>query len=235
MPDHPHSLDREHAHLLPTDVQKSNYAYLFAGLSLLLLVGPGLDQLLPKSTSAIINAACLSGALFLGILSLSSSRIAFWFGLLFAVTVTVAVGIDLFLGQTKLSVPTLIVLMAFLLLSVWHAGRDVVLGGEVDWNRVVGAICIYEMLGLIWAVMYVCIVSVSPDAFAGDALNAAAPFWDFVYYSFVTLTTLGYGDVTPHGAFAKSLTYMEAVVGQLYIAILIASLIGSRRANRKRD
>ena len=128
---------------------------------------------------------------------------------------------------------TLSVLMAFLVLSIWHAGRDVLFGGEVDTNRLIGAMCIYEMIGLIWAVMYAGIASISPEAFAGDGLDAAAPFWDFVYYSFVTLTTLGYGDVTPHSAFAKSLAYMEALVGQLYIAILIASLIGTHLANRK--
>ena len=71
------------------------------------------------------------------------------------------------------------------------------------------------------------------DAFTGGGLNAADPFWDFVYYSFVTLTTLGYGDVTPHAPFAKSLAYMEALVGQFYIAVLIASLIGTHLANRK--
>lgn len=54
-----------------------------------------------------------------------------------------------------------------------------------------------------------------------------------MYFSFVTLTTLGYGDVAPAGAFTKALAYMEAVVGQLYVAILIAGLVGSHLQGRK--
>ncbi len=233
MPEFPTSLDRERARLLSSDAQHSNYGYLFAGLSLLLLVGPALDQFLPKNASAFINASCLSGTLLIGIWSLASSRIVFWIGIGLAVAVTVSVSIDLYLDQNSLRLVTLLIVMSFLVLSVWHAGRDVIFGGEVDWNRVVGAVCIYEMLGLIWAVMFVCIAQISPTAFAGTSFDAADPFWDFVYYSFVTLTTLGYGDVTPHSALAKSLAYMEALIGQLYIAILIAALVGSHLANRK--
>jgi hypothetical protein len=47
-----------------------------------------------------------------------------------------------------------------------------------------------------------------------------------MYYSFVTLTTLGYGDVTPVHPFARTLAYLEAVIGQLYVAVLVASLVG---------
>ena len=59
--------------------------------------------------------------------------------------------------------------------------------------------------------------------FAGDA---AAGFHDYLYFSFVTLTTLGYGDITPISAFAKSLTIVIAISGQLYLTILIAMLVG---------
>jgi len=211
--------------------RKSNYAYLFAGLSLLLLVGPALDEILPPEASALISGSCLSGALLLGIWSFVQSRFAFRVGLALTIGLTVFFVIDVIFHAGGISLITLNVLMAFLVLSIWHAGRDVLFGGEVDLNRLVGAMCIYEMIGLIWAVMYAVIASLSPEAFAG--LDAAAPFWDFVYYSFVTLTTLGYGDVTPHAALAKSLAYMEAVIGQLYIAVLIASLIGSHLASRK--
>lgn len=56
----------------------------------------------------------------------------------------------------------------------------------------------------------------------------------FSYYSFVTITTLGYGDVTPVSTQARSLALLEAVLGQLYIAILIARLVGSHLAQSLR-
>lgn len=59
--------------------------------------------------------------------------------------------------------------------------------------------------------------------FSGDA---AAGFHDYLYFSFVTLTTLGYGDITPVSAFAKSLTIVIAISGQLYLTILVAMLVG---------
>ena len=50
----------------------------------------------------------------------------------------------------------------------------------------------------------------------------------FIYYSFVTLTTLGYGDITPLSAFARTFAWMEAVVGQLFLAVLVARMVGLR-------
>lgn len=68
--------------------------------------------------------------------------------------------------------------------------------------------------------------------FAGDA---AAGFHDYLYFSFVTLTTLGYGDITPVSAFAKSLTIVIAISGQLYLTILIAMLVGKYLSRTQTD
>jgi len=54
----------------------------------------------------------------------------------------------------------------------------------------------------------------------------AEGFHDYLYFSFVTLTTLGYGDITPVSSFAKSITILIAITGQLYLTILIAFLVG---------
>lgn len=64
--------------------------------------------------------------------------------------------------------------------------------------------------------------------FAGDTV---AGFHDYLYFSFVTLTTLGYGDITPVSAYAKSLTIVIAISGQLYLTILIAMLVGKYLSN----
>jgi voltage-gated potassium channel len=68
--------------------------------------------------------------------------------------------------------------------------------------------------------------------FAGDA---ATGFHDYLYFSFVTLTTLGYGDITPVSAFAKSLTIVIAISGQLYLTILIAMLVGKYLSRPGKD
>ena len=67
---------------------------------------------------------------------------------------------------------------------------------------------------------------VEPVAFYYAGGETGDPVENLLYYSFVTLTTLGYGDITPIHPVARTLAYLEAVIGQLYIAVLIASLVG---------
>ena len=111
--------------------------------------------------------------------------------------------------------------------------RDVVLGANVDWNRLMGAVCGYLLLGWVWALAFLLLALNDPAAFAGlrgSSYDALLP--QMTYYSFVTITTLGYGDIAPVGNLARTLAYLEAVVGQMYIAILIAGLIGAHVATR---
>jgi len=104
--------------------------------------------------------------------------------------------------------------------------------GPVDVDRIAGAVAAYLLLGLTWAVLFAVLAMASPAAFQlPPAVDAAQAIRSgdgsvFYYFSFVTLTTLGFGDVVPLSPAARTLTWLEAVVGQLYLAILIARLVG---------
>ena len=87
-----------------------------------------------------------------------------------------------------------------------------------------GAIVLYLLIGLIWAVIYSAISLHVPNAFAGS-VGVNAGLSDWVYFSFVTLTTVGYGDITPVAQGARALATLEAFIGQLYPAIIIARLV----------
>jgi len=79
------------------------------------------------------------------------------------------------------------------------------------------------------------LVVVDPAAFGGlDAEPWFQLFPDMVYLSFITLTTVGYGDILPVEPLARFLAFAEAVVGQFYVAILVASLVGLRLAGNRR-
>jgi len=120
----------------------------------------------------------------------------------------------------------------------WLAFKQVLFtAGPIDANRLFGAISIYLLLGVIWAIVYVGILEVDPDAFNG----AEAGPWlesipEFIYFSFVSLTTLGYGDISPATPVSRFVVYLEAIIGQLYLAIMVAGLVGisisDRIANR---
>jgi hypothetical protein len=96
--------------------------------------------------------------------------------------------------------------------------------GPVNLHRVQGAIAAYLLLGLAFAAAYALVAALAPGAFA-TARPETPQGRTFVYFSFVTLTTVGYGDVTPVHHAARSLALVEALTGQLYPAILIARIV----------
>jgi len=92
-------------------------------------------------------------------------------------------------------------------------------------DMIIGAICVYLLIGMIWASIFSIMELLQPGSFTIPE-SMISELSHFTYYSFVTLTTLGYGDITPITAPARSLALLEAVMGQLYIAILVARLVG---------
>jgi Ion channel len=113
--------------------------------------------------------------------------------------------------------------------------RDVLAKGRVDANRIWGAVCVYILIGLIWSYVFGLLFSVYDDCLmVSDRFpQQAAGLQDELrghptrlYFSFVTLTTVGYGDIAPGNVVTRLLATVEAVVGQLYLAILVARLVG---------
>jgi len=133
-------------------------------------------------------------------------------------------------------------------LGVWNAVSSlvtlglfavVVLGqvfrrGPVSGHRILGAIAVYLLLGMIWANAYELVALLHPGAFSG-AVESGGVASAFMYYSFVTLTTMGYGDILPVHPIARSLAISEALTGQLYLAILIARLVSQGLQSRGED
>jgi hypothetical protein len=109
---------------------------------------------------------------------------------------------------------------------------------ELTLDSVFGAICGYLFLGVAWGLTYAAIDAANPKAFHFENAirpqveRSAADSHIFFYYSFVTLTTVGYGDITPVSIPARTLSWVEALTGQLYLAVLIAGLISALVARR---
>jgi len=121
----------------------------------------------------------------------------------------------------------------FLVTSIVVAFKSVFFSPVITINQLVGASCIYLLLGIIWAILYSNLFFISPESFAGlSNENNKVHFPEFMYYSYVTLTTLGFGDIIPVSPIAKTLSFMQAIVGQLYLTIMVAGLVG-KAINRK--
>jgi hypothetical protein len=119
---------------------------------------------------------------------------------------------------TAASALVTVVAMAFVVLA--QAFR----AGPVNVHRIQGAVAAYLLLGLAWALSYELVALLATGAFAVTG-PAEPERHRFIYFSFVTLTTVGYGDVTPVHPVARSLAVAEALTGQLYPAILLARLV----------
>ena len=125
----------------------------------------------------------------------------------------------------------LIILLIFFIGSFAMAFKQVLLVGDIDGNKLVGSLTLYILLGLIWAMIYLLILVMDHQAFSGiDAGSWQEIFSRVAYYSFVTLTTLGYGDILPTNHIAEFFVYMEAIIGVFYMAIIVSSLISLRLA-----
>jgi len=120
-------------------------------------------------------------------------------------------------------------LLFFFIGNFSFAIRQVLFEGDIDSNKIIGSLTLYILLGMIWAVLYLMILVVDPQAFSGlEVNNWKEGFSRIAYYSFVTLTTLGYGDVLPQDHVAEFFVYMEAIIGVFYMAIIVSSLISLR-------
>ena len=214
-------------------VIRHNYFFLLIGL-LLFLLGSTIDIQFAAHHRVLLLDAALASAFVLGVWSLVHSRKAFIAGCALGVAFVALDVVAVVYDNELLSQLTLINVLLFFFLTSFIAIYDVLFGGKVDINRIIGAVCIYLLSGSIWGIIYFFLHLYTPSAFAGlegETLNALLN--ELTYHSFVTLTTLGYGDFTPVSPLARTLSYIEAVLGQIYLTVLVAALVGVHIATHR--
>jgi hypothetical protein len=109
---------------------------------------------------------------------------------------------------------------------------------EVTINVIYASIVVYLLIAIMWAFIYLVLESIHPGSFATGEGQIEVGRRLYIYYSFVTITTLGYGDVTPTTDLANSFSFLEAVTGQIYLVVLVARLVGihiAQSMNRKAE
>jgi voltage-gated potassium channel Kch len=121
---------------------------------------------------------------------------------------------------------------SFVVLMMMHIFRP----GAINLHRVLGAVAAYLSIGITWGFAYFLAATVNPGAvqFNTPIGQHEIPVARYIYFSFTTLTTIGYGDVIPIHPVARSLAVAEALVGQLYPAILIGGVLGMALQSRVR-
>jgi voltage-gated potassium channel len=213
------------------NTKPDNYAFLLCGLLLLFLLMPLLHSSPGMSGDPFVMRIGLQagycGLMLLGIWSLHRHNKLFRLGMALTVLSLVFTVIDIIYTNIVFSLCLRLAVLSFSAISAVIVVKHVFRSATVDRNLLFGAICVYLLMGFIWAILYGFITQFWPGSFNGmESPGGTVTMDNLLYYSFVTMAGLGYGDITPVAPLARTLAYMEVIAGQLYIAIMLAGLVG---------
>ena len=160
-----------------------------------------------------------------GVFALIQNRGIFIFGLIFALFTLIIRWMLHFMNISSLATVSQILSILFMGFIVGVILSYLFREKEITSDIIMAAICGYFLIGLLWSSVYLLLAALEPSSFQFSRTMGSGGE-DFAYYSFVTLTTLGYGDITPVTTPARSLSILESATGQLYLAVLVARLVG---------
>ncbi|MDX2081174.1 MAG: ion channel [Terrimicrobiaceae bacterium] len=222
---------------LRTTLSQYPFAILLATLSLMLGLSPVIS--LFGEFSALFEG--LRALLPLSLLVVSASAFALWqrrhhhaLHLLAAIFVAIFLALGGFITHRSFAVVQLSTQIVFLLYVLWSVIRVVFSTRDVTADILCGSVCVYLLTGVVAGLVFVLIeisfpgsyLITGPEGAAGsDQVLIHDPGW-LLYFSFVTLTTVGYGDIVPASNIARSAAVVVAVAGQILLMVMIARLVG---------
>ena len=201
---------------------------LLTALTVILLLLMFVVAPLRAADYALAEAMGLVLFLLLLVISLAVSGNLASFGLmLVAVVINITVVIRRAEHHATFNMPLLAgAWLLFALTLGWIVAHAVFAAGQVTYHRVVGAVLLYLLIAANFAVLFLIVGLAIPDAFSGLALaDTPGLTSNLIYFSIVTMTSTGYGDIAPVHPIARSLCNIESIIGQLYPATLLARLV----------
>ena len=203
----------------------NNYIYLTFSLVGILLLS-ALSKEIPGKGSSLMLEIILIVLLLIASRSLRTLNARFPWGYLVIGLMVVSSTVRHLTLATWLDTSFIILLLVYFQAAFWAVSRNVLLTGSTDFNTIIGSVAMYLLLGLSWSAVYSLVLIFDPSAIAGiPAQNWADNFANSTYFSFTTITTLGYGDLLPLNEFVRVMAYLEALTGVFFMAIVVASLI----------
>jgi hypothetical protein len=206
--------------------------YLLLALLILLLIFPYANgAFLGRIVLAILYSLVLIG----GAYAISQNRRTFFVGFGLAALGVALQGTALITDDVMMFRLAGLVYAIFLVITIAHVLQYLLKKGPVTADKLHGALAAYIMIAFLWAFIYTFIESFVPGSFHFDHGDATDPhgFYHLLYFSFTTLTTVGYGDITPLTDQARSLVMIEQFSGVFFVGILIARLAGLYPPHKK--
>ena len=198
---------------------------------LLFIVGTAVST--GYSQARVVEFVLLALTIVVAIWELNAAGQSWTASIVLALSVILLTLMDLTVRLQHVPIIASVLVTLFAGLVVWLTYSSVMRPHRAVGDRIVGAICVFILIGLAWASLFEALDTMRPGSlrFPADTAWVAPGAQRYRYFSFVTLATLGYGDVTPQTALAGTLAALEAVTGQLYIAITVARLVALSMAD----
>jgi voltage-gated potassium channel len=205
-------------------VKNYNFFILLAGLIAFLLLTPILQVYTHDSVQLLILwGLCLT--LLIQVWSLIENVILFRFGMILTVLSFFLTSIGEFYPEIAfIKLMSTVIFLMFFALALVIAAKEVFSRASISANTFAGALSIYLLLGMIWTLLYILAYQLEPNAFKG--LDPSVASGELIYFSYITLTSLGYGDIVSVTPITRTLAFMEVIVGQFYMAVLVGALVG---------
>jgi hypothetical protein len=179
-------------------------------------------------------AVVLQGATLLAALRASDVSPHVWRFAIFVVVVSLIGATGVWVVDVNGTDGVLFVLNALLVgAAPIIIARSLVRRGAIDIHTVMGALCIYVLLGMLWAFAYGAIGAFSSAPFFAE--QPAQTVADYLYFSFVTLCTVGYGDLTAREGLGRAVAVLEMLTGQLYLVTVVALVVSRMGAMPRRN
>jgi hypothetical protein len=213
--------------------KRSKFSYLFGTLISLIVLFPYLAK---PGLSTVIFRLLSALAFVAAVYAVSDKRRQWITGLLLAIpTAALNTWLAFHTSSSSLAVPGLVSTLIFLGFTLVTLLRAVLSTETVTRDTIYGALSVYLLMAFVWGIAYLLLETLQPGGLSMDIArhpNHKVDWFDCMFYSFVTLTSLGYGDMVPISAQCRSLSVLEAVSGIMYVAVLVARLVGLYAARK---
>ncbi len=218
--------------MIRQEIQRSfwsrhGFENLLVWLFLYLVIAPFLD---PVPYALTITKLFLTAALFFAAYTINRGSKILWISIVLLFLTLVPLWMNT-LGVAEFQTKTItLLLILYLFTLVYSFSRFLFAVSHITWNIICAALCLYIIVGLLWGALYTLIELLVPGSFVGalmsNASNPEEKAHYLNYFSFITLTTLGYGDITPQTWGAAALCRAEAILGHFFTVVLVARLVG---------
>lgn len=215
--------------------KRYRFVYLIFGLLIIGIGAPVMEAMLGGS-AALFTEAVVALSLLAALWSVVTTRRDFLVAIAFFAANMVANSLWILADSEMAARAAHATGFSILVIVAFAAIRWILEPGPVTFDKMIGGLCVYIMIGIGWGELYQLLYSFDPNSFSGVGEQTGHFLsWRLNYFSFVTLTTLGYGDILPATPLAQSITVLETLVGQLYLAVLVAALVSAFFADEPQE